>query len=276
MKYRNLIVHLDNTAASATRLKVAVNLAQRFEARLTGVYAVADGHVRSASGGGTRGTVLREAAALTTSFREQTEAAGVQAEWHMELATNDARVNQILVRATRNFDIAILGQFAPQTADGGIRSDLVEQTVKLSGRPALVVPYAGNFAHTGRRVIVAWNPNREAVRAVNDAMPILIDADRVVLVTLDPAAEPRRMVEGPVSNMVGHLAAHGVEASTERLVYDRGGINPADRLLSHIADEAADLLVMGAFSDQKRQIQSSENLTGHILAHMTVPVLISH
>ncbi len=33
---------------------------------------------------------------------------------------------------------------------------------------------------------------------------------------------------------------------------------------------------MGAFSDQKRQIQSSENLTGHILAHMTVPVLISH
>jgi nucleotide-binding universal stress UspA family protein len=46
--------------------------------------------------------------------------------------------------------------------------------------------------------------------------------------------------------------------------------------LSHIADEAADLLVMGAFSDQKRQIQSSENLTGHILAHMTVPVLISH
>jgi len=134
----------------------------------------------------------------------------------------------------------------------------------------------GSFAHTGRRVIVAWNPNREAVRAVNDAMPILIDADRVVLVTLDPAAEPRRMVEGPVADMIGHLAAHGIDASSERLVYDRGGINPADRLLSHIADEAADLLVMGAFSDQKRQIQSSENLTGHILAHMTVPVLISH
>ena len=84
------------------------------------------------------------------------------------------------------------------------------------------------------------------------------------------------MVEGPVADMVSHLAAHGIDAGAERLVYDRGGINPADRLLSHIADEAADLLVMGAFSDQKRQIQSSENLTSHILSHMTVPVLMSH
>jgi nucleotide-binding universal stress UspA family protein len=107
-------------------------------------------------------------------------------------------------------------------------------------------------------------------------MPLLVDADRVILVTLDPAAEPRRMVEGPVADMVGHLASHGIDASSERLVYDRGGIDPADRLLSHIADEAADLLVMGAFSDPNRQIQSSENLTGHILAHMTVPVLMSH
>jgi len=274
--YRNLIVHLDNTAASATRLEVAVNLAQRFEARLTGIFAIADGHVQNASGGKRRGEVLRRAAALTTSFREQTEAAGVQAEWHMELATNDARVNQTLVRAVRHFDMAIMGQFAPQSADGSIRADLIEQTVLLSGRPVLIVPYAGSFPHVGRRVIVAWNPNREAVRAVNDALPLLIDADRVILVTLDPAAEPRRMVEGPVADMVGHLAAHGIDAGAERLVYDRGGIDPADRLLSHIADEAADLLVMGAFSDQKRQIQSSENLTGHILAHMTVPVLISH
>jgi len=274
--YRNLIVHLDNSAASSTRLNVAVNLAQRFEARLTGMFAMADGHVQRASGGNRRGEILRGVAALTTSFREQTEAAGVQAEWHMDLATNDVRVNQTLVRSVRHFDMAILGQFDPRTADGSIRSDLIKQTVLLSGRPVLVVPFAGSFPHVGRRVIVAWNPNREAVRAVNDAMPLLIDADRVVLVTLDPSAEPRRMVEGPVADMIGHLTAHGVDASSERLVYDRGGISPADRLLSYIADEAADLLVMGAFGDQKRQIQSSEKLTGPILAHMTVPVLISH
>jgi nucleotide-binding universal stress UspA family protein len=274
--YRNLIVHLDNTPATATRLNVAVNLAQRFEARLTGIFAVADSHVQSAGSGEHRGKVLRGAAALTTSFREQTTAAGVQGEWHMALSTNDARVNQTLVRCARNFDMAILGQFDPRSADGGIRADLIEQMVLLSGRPVLVVPYAGIFTCVGRRAIVAWNPNQEAVRAVNDALPLLIDADRVILVTLDQAAQPRRTVEGPIADMVGHLAAHGIDASFERLVYDRKGIDPADRLLSFIADEAADLLVMGAFTDQKRRMQSSENLTGHILAHMTVPVLMAH
>jgi nucleotide-binding universal stress UspA family protein len=274
--YRNLIVHLDATAACATRLNVAVSLAQRFGARLTGVFAVAENHVQNAAAGKRRGAILRRAAALTTSFREQTVAAGVRAEWHMALSTNDVRVNQTMVRSARHFDMAILGQFDPQTADGSIRADLVEQTVLLSGRPVLVVPYAGNFTHIGRRVIVAWNPNREAVRAVNDALPLLVDADRVILVTLDPAAEPRRMMEGPFADMTGHLASHGIDASSERLVYDRRGIDPADRLLSHIADEAADLLVMGAFSDSNRQIQSSENLTVPVLAHMTVPVLMSH
>lgn len=276
MTYRNLIVHLDATAACATRLNVAVSLAQRFGAKLTGIFAVAESHVQNAAAGKQRGAILRRAAALTTSFREQTVAAGVQAEWHMALSTNDVRVNQTMVRSARHFDMAILGQFDPQTADGSIRADLVEQTVLLSGRPVLVVPYAGNFTHIGRRVIVAWNPNREAVRAVNDALPLLVDADRVILVTLDPAAEPRRMMEGPFADMTGHLASHGIDASSERLVYDRRGIDPADRLLSHIADEAADLLVMGAFSDPNRQIQSSENLTSPVLAHMTVPVLMSH
>jgi nucleotide-binding universal stress UspA family protein len=274
--YRNLIVHLDNTPASTMRLKVAVNLAQRFEARLTALFAVADPHVQSANSSKQRGETLRRAAALTTAFREQTVAAGIQGGWHMALATNDARVNQTLVRTVRNFDMAILGQFDPRSADGGIRADLIEQTVLLSGRPVLVVPFAGDFNHVGRRAIVAWNPNREAIRAVNDALPLLIDADRVILVTLDQAAEPKRTVEGPIADMVQHLAAHGIETSFERLVYDRKGIDPADRLLSYIADEAADLLVMGAFTDQKSQLQSSENLTGHILAHMTVPVLMAH
>ena len=276
MTYRNLVVHLDNASACAERLRFAIHLARRFKAKLTGVYAVADPQARNATAGKKRGAILRVAAELTTSFREQTEAAGVEADWHMALATNDARVNQTMVRSVRHFDMAIMGQFDARSADGSIRSDLVEQTVRRSGRPVLVVPYAGNFADVGRRAIVAWNPNREAVRAVNDALPLLVDAEKVTLVTLDAATEPKRTVEGPVADMVGHLSSHGVKAVSERLVYDRGGIAPTDRLLSHIADEAADLLVMGAFSDTKNQIQSSENLTSHILSHMTVPVLMSH
>ena len=42
------------------------------------------------------------------------------------------------------------------------------------GRPVLVVPYAGAFETVGRCVLIAWDGTREAIRAMNDAMPVLM------------------------------------------------------------------------------------------------------
>lgn len=42
-----------------------------------------------------------------------------------------------------------------------------------SGRPCLVVPYAGEFPTVGTRVLVAWDGGRESARAVHEAMPHL-------------------------------------------------------------------------------------------------------
>ena len=38
-----------------------------------------------------------------------------------------------------------------------------------SGRPVLVVPYAGTFERVGRRVLVAWDGTREANRGLSRA-----------------------------------------------------------------------------------------------------------
>jgi hypothetical protein len=37
-----------------------------------------------------------------------------------------------------------------------------------TGRPVLVIPYAGTFERVGRRVLVAWDRTREANRALHD------------------------------------------------------------------------------------------------------------
>jgi hypothetical protein len=54
----------------------------------------------------------------------------------------------------------------------------------------LLVPYAGTFANVGGRVLVAWNGSAQAARAVNDALPFLQSAERVV-VTVNPARGDR-------------------------------------------------------------------------------------
>ena len=46
-----------------------------------------------------------------------------------------------------------------------------------------MVPYIGSYTHVGRRVLVAWDSSREAVRALNDALPLIHGADEVTLAT---------------------------------------------------------------------------------------------
>ncbi len=254
---------------------MAIGLAKRGRSRLTGLYAVSDPHVPSAASRNRKAFAAKGAGEIEAMFNDRTRDAGLNAHWEKLVATNDARVNLDMVRAARNYDLVIVGQFDPKTSDGSIRGDLVQQVVLRSGRPVLVIPYAGHFESVGRRAVIAWNASREAVRAVNDAVPLLSGAESVTVLTLDAAGQPRRDVNGPLTDIVDHLATHGIEATHERLAFDRGAIDPADRLLSHLADEAADLLVMGAFGDMDDRSQARTGLTVPILQHMTVPVLLS-
>ena len=57
-----------------------------------------------------------------------------------------------------------------------------------SGRPVLAVPFAGEFPTVGERVLVAWNASREAARALNDALPLLIGAKQVTVLAINHTA----------------------------------------------------------------------------------------
>jgi hypothetical protein len=75
----------------------------------------------------------------------------------------------------------------------------------------LLVPYAGTFANVGGRVLVAWNGSAQAARAVNDALPFLQSAERVVVVMVNPARGDR--TEG--TDIARHLARHGIAAGNQ-------------------------------------------------------------
>src|ERR1700752_605089 len=135
----------------------------------------------------------------------------------------------------RYADLTILGQLDPDEPDT-IRPR-PEQVALVSGRPILVVPYVGNFADLGRRVVVGWNASREAARAVNDAMPLLTAAETVTVLTIDPREGPRAHGELPGADISLHLARHGVKAEIERTV--SAGIPAGRMLLCPAADAGA-------------------------------------
>jgi nucleotide-binding universal stress UspA family protein len=270
MVYRDLLVHIDSSSHCAARLALAVMLARRFGAHLTGLHVMPTLAISPFIADQFPTAMLDEGHAKIAQLRDEARALfvaasqplGSEAEWR---ETRGDLIDAMRL-AARNADLAILGQADP-SADG---TDLPEQVVLGSGRPALLVPYAGTFANVGGRVLVAWNGSAQAARAVNDALPFLQNAERVIVVTVNPGGN---ITED--ADIARHLARHGVEAEISDIVTDHHG-SVGDLLLSRASDEAADLIVMGAYGHSRLRELMLGGVSRALLAHMTVPVLMAH
>src|SRR5580704_2099650 len=89
--------------------------------------------------------------------------------------------SRALLFQARRSDLAIL----PLGAAVGGGPDCAPELVALgSGRPVIILPAPANAMSIGHTVLVGWNDSRESARAVHDAMPILVAADKVVVLTV--------------------------------------------------------------------------------------------
>lgn len=273
MTFKHVVVHVDRSAQCSVRLEVAINLVRRFDATLTGLFAENDPHVMTVAALDPAGALAADAAAASAHFHERVEALSVRSHWQTVMTASDEALIRQTLRIARNADLVMLGQRDPASADVRVPADLVERLILESGRPVLVVPYAGRFTEVGKRSLIAWNGGREATRALNDAMPILRSAEYVTLLAINPEPE-QRPGEDRFAFVLSHLRAHGIVAHLETLRVE--DIDAMDMLLSRLTDEGIDLLVMGAYGQYAAPLLHRGGSTRHILRHMTVPVLMSH
>ena len=276
MTYKDLLVVLDTDVAVPGRIEIAAALAERFAAHLVGLYPQPTAEAPPYFGYFDPALLspffeelrarARDAADKTRkTFEHITGLRGISAEWR-EAPDADPALH------ARYADLTILGQLDPDEPDT-IRPR-PEQVTLASGRPILVVPYAGSFPNPGRRIVIGWNASREAARAVSDAMPLLTAAEIVTVLTIDPREGPRAHGELPGADISLHLARHGVKAQIERTV--SADLPVGEVLLSRAADLGADLLVMGAYGHSRARELLLGGATRSLLRSMTLPVLMSH
>jgi len=290
------ILALVNDSPRADRvLALAARLARSHGANLAALYAVEP----LPSGA----FISPEAASVAASWAEEAEAQR-HAEVAARVATAAAAAGiEIALASVRgetvadtlhhigSADLVVLSQRDPSGTDGSPRH-FIERLLVGSGTPLLFVPHtdtlpleADGAPRCGQRVLVAWSPSRETVRALRDALPLLVSASQVELVHYAPAGEP-----GPeyLAAVVGWLRQHGVTARStvrhapapslgERLLSSWTVDVPiAEALLSHAADTDVDLLVMGGYGHPRAWELTLGGVTRTILQTMTVPVLMSH
>lgn len=281
MVIKDLLVHLDGSPQAAARLEFAVALAARHGAHLVALHAVEAGLPFGLTGemGGAALTQLlermraeanQEAARLKTTFEAATRREGLSGEWREALEAPPETVAQ----HARYADLTILGQPEPGTPTAGLNELVLEAALFVSGRPVLMLPYAGRFDAAFETVLVGWNGSREATRAVHDALPLLQAATQVRVLSINPRGGVGGHGDVPAADIALHLARHGVSATAQHSVATE--ISEADVLLNTAADLGAELLVMGAYGHSRLRQMVFGGVTRGILARMTVPVLLSH
>jgi len=274
MTLKHLLVHVDSAARAEERLDLAVAMARRAGARLTGLFAELEALGPSLVGRRSREDVSRAAAQARATFEARARAGGLATDWWQVEQGDRAEVVGAAAICCRYVDLAVLGQH--DAANSRSPEDLVEEVLFGCGRPVLVVPSVGHYPVVGKRVAVAWNGSQESARAVNDALPLLQDAESITVLAFQKPSTGAGPGPIPPVDIVAHLAAHGLAARYERILVGVGEVDFADTVLNRSFDLQADLVVMGAHAEHRFGSTRAGENTRRILGSMTAPVLLSH
>jgi len=271
----SILLHVDATPASIGRLQVALDIAERHDARITAVFA--------GSSPEPEGSFAYSAAAALDDL-----ATSRRSEWR-ELATArlrraagddrsriawseiaGAEIVSGFVAEAAYADLLVLGAPASAADAGAAPPGFVEAVVFETGRPALVVPDVPASARIGRRILVAWNGSAQAARAVTGALPLLAQAEAVHVASWShaPASAPCSGL-----SIEGYLGRHGIAAELHR--HGPSG---------HVGDELAglagrldvDLIVMGCYGHSRARERVLGGVSRSMLQAPRSALLLAH
>ena len=271
---KDVLVHVDATAAGGRRLDYAFDLAERHGARLTGIHVTPPVDVPPYYKPSAIDRVAEalaehnrwDAAGSEALFAHRRATTSVQTHWQLL----DGDMARRVCEEAQSADLVVLGQYEHEGSAEHRPLSLADEVVSRCGRPVVVVPDQGR--QVGRALRgpdrLGWQPRGRA--RVHDALPLLRAAGATVeIVTLEEGAPP-----GSVSPLIDHLARHGLQGFGSRRLEARGSGGVA--LSEQLKAGDFDLLVMGAYGRPAWIEFLFGGTTKSALLNATTPVLISH
>jgi nucleotide-binding universal stress UspA family protein len=241
------------------RLEVAMQIAAVYGAYVTGVDASTDeaflGDWREAATG------------VESAFQAALQSNEIAGEFHVAGPRGKLGLEEMIIPA----DLVIAPSPSTETRRL-IHPDLPDEAIKRAGAPVLVVPTDWSGGVWGKNVVIAWNGDREARRAVRDALPILKRAEKVTIFVFSRAASGLR---DAADRLVAHLSRYGVTAEVSDWT-NTGDVTAVEALFASLDTQSADLLVAGAFGHSRVFESLFGSVSLDLLHQPVLPVLMSH
>lgn len=279
MSYKTILVHLNEAERAPGLVAYARDLSQAFSAHLVGLYVfpampvspplrlpfLTDVSARI------KAALHAEEQAAKSAFDTGLSGSGVSDEWRA-VTTERRDPADIVLEHGRAADLIVASQANPNW-DMSDSLDFPDRLALEAGRPVIVVPNVGRWTGTPKRILVGWNGRRESARAVADALPLLVRATKVDVLTVDETAGAR---EGalPDTEIAAALARHKINVEISRLT--PSDFTVGEDLRARALLLGSDLIVMGCYGHSRFREMALGGVTRHLLRDSTVPLLMSH
>ncbi len=215
---------------------------------------------------------LKNANILADKLREKLGKQAIKFEVRVESTVLMTGAQTCAMHA-RYSDLVIVGAGAPNQKNYPLENNFIELLMN-SGRPVLRVPRSSQTHFDFERALIAWQPCREATRAVHDAMPLLKHAKSIDILMIDPQVGESAHGEQPGADIAAHLARHDLNVRV--VTQPAMGKTTAEAIVEYGKQTEAQFIVAGGYSHSRFREFMLGGVTRELCQHSAVPVLFAH
>lgn len=278
----DLMLPTTGTAGDANALAAAVALSSHLGAHLSVIETV-NLPVPMPSPWGITPDVMLDDLYAKLRTKGESNASVLRRQLERERISHEVRVaeakfiepSRTIALQARYADLTLLTAASQQSQDDArIVDGIFSALLFESGRPVLMIPPHHPLELPIAHAVVAWQPTREATRALHDALPLLREARSVDVLTVEPLISESHHGEQPGADIATHLARHGLKVNV--VVRHRQQETVATALLRHAADSGAQLLVAGGYGHSRLRQWALGGTTRELVQAIHLPILFAH
>ena len=268
---KNILVHIRDDNGQADRLAVGIALARSLDAHLSCVqvtpytaFVIADPLGGMFVSPSVLDALRTREEAEQARIEEEIERAGVPWSWYRF----DGDAARAVISRARLADLVIVSLPGEASDDRAAPLPIVADIAIHGGTPVLALPNeAGRFA-SGGPAMIAWNGAIEAAHSLRAAIPMLRRASSVHIVTVtdDP-------IELPAAEANHYLSRYDIVAQLHEWPHKGGDVAAA--LASAALALEARYMVMGAYGHSRLRESILGSVTGSLVAHSPIPLLLA-
>jgi nucleotide-binding universal stress UspA family protein len=275
---KDIMVHLDGSAADDNRLDQALAVAAAGPAQLIGMLTntLPDLTVAMPVDGSAAAIAVlteleqrarQEGDAIASRLTKRLAGLPVPAELRRLDDTFDALALRVAEQA-RCADLFLASRPSGKPGEPDW-TDLVESVLFGSGRALLLVPEGHRWREPAGTVLVAWNGAREAARALREGLSFIERAAKTVVLRVDPPENT-----DTADDVKRHLTRHA--ATVEVVTLESEGRSIADVIAEEARRLSADLVVMGGYGHMRLRERVFGGATFDMLSRAAQPLLLAH